>query len=358
MNALIFGAPGRYIQGPGLLDSSGEHLARVGNRLAVITDSAVWKIAGERLVASCRRANVEVQWLRFDGEVTHAALVALRAEASVHRIDGLIGMGGGKCIDAGKAMAHTFGLPLVTIPTVASNDAPCSKNYVIYDENHRLSEVGHLPRSAAYVLVDTQLLAQAPRSFLIAGIADALTKRFEAEQCQKADGINMFGARPALSALALARCCYDILREDAAAALSVAGSGTPDAAFERVIEAVILMSGLGFESGGLSLAHAMTRGLSAIANANSQPHGLQVAYGLMVQLTAENRSEAFIADLRAFYAQLGLPVRLADLGVNAVTPELLEQIVAPTLGAPHARNFSPALNSTNLTEAMQCLENT
>lgn len=358
MSELIFGAPGRYIQGPGLIDCCGEYLALVGKRLGVITDNAVWNIAGERLVACCRQADVELVWLRFDGEVTHSSLAMLRAEASKHSIDGLIGMGGGKCIDAGKAMAHVFDLPLVTVPTVASNDAPCSKNYVIYDENHRLSEVGHLPRSASYVLVDTQLLAQAPRAFLIAGIADALTKRFEAEQCQKASGVNMFGARPALSALALARCCYDILREDAAAALAVAGSGTPDAAFERVIEAVILMSGLGFESGGLSLAHAMTRGLSAVPQTNRQPHGLQVAYGLMVQLTAENRGEAFITDLRAFYAQLGLPVRLADLGVNVVTPELLEQIVLPTLGAPHARNFSPTLNRSNLTEAMQCLENT
>ena len=35
----------------------------------------------------------------------------------------------------------------------------------------------HLLVSPRYVLVDTGLIAQAPRAFLLAGIADALTKK-------------------------------------------------------------------------------------------------------------------------------------------------------------------------------------
>ena len=50
---------------------------------------------------------------------------------------------GQRVIDAGKAVAHALDIPVVTIPTAASNDAPTSKNYVIYDENHRLLRVGH-----------------------------------------------------------------------------------------------------------------------------------------------------------------------------------------------------------------------
>ena len=74
------------------------------------------------------------------------------------------------------------------------------------------------------------------------------------------------------------------------------GSGQPNAAFERVVEAALLMSGLGFESGGLSIAHAMTRGLSRVAGPREAVHGWQVAYGLLLQLVLEKRDAAFMSD--------------------------------------------------------------
>jgi glycerol dehydrogenase len=64
------------------------------------------------------------------------------------------------------------------------------------------------------------------------GIADGLTKKFEAEQCLKSGGLNMFNARPSLAGLALAQERYRLLRAHSADALAVAGSGTPNEAFE------------------------------------------------------------------------------------------------------------------------------
>ena len=48
------------------------------------------------------------------------------------RIDCVIAAGGGKCIDAGKGVAFRLGTPVVIVPTLASNDAPCSALSVIY----------------------------------------------------------------------------------------------------------------------------------------------------------------------------------------------------------------------------------
>jgi glycerol dehydrogenase len=170
----------------------------------------------------------------------------------------------------------------------------------------------------------------------------------------------MFGARPALSGLVLARECYDVIRRYAEPALAQAGTGEVTVAFDHLIEAVLLMSGLGFESGGLSIAHAMTRGLSKIPGAQQQVHGWQVAYGLLVQLVLEDRDAELMGDMLGFYQRIGLPRNLKELGVPQVDDSLLRQVAEPTLKAPHARNFvsgsGAALTCDELIAAMRALE--
>jgi glycerol dehydrogenase len=352
----MFGAPGRYIQGPGVITQIGACIAQCGRSAVVVSDSFVIDLVRIPVAQSCKAANVEVAFLPFDGEVTEVGIEKLKAAFANGHADVVIGAGGGKGIDAGKALAHARDSALITLPTVASNDAPTSKNYVIYDDHHQLVHVGHLPASPRYVVVDTALIAKAPRQFLAMGIADALTKNFEAEQCLKADGVNMFGARPSLAGVALARECYRIIRADSEAALDVAGSGQPNAAFERVVEAALLMSGLGFESGGLSIAHAMTRGLSRVAGPREAVHGWQVAYGLLVQLVLERRDDAYLTDFLAFYDMVGLPKSLAALDAPNPSDETLRQIAEPTLAAAHARNFERQLGVDEMIAAMKTLE--
>ncbi|MNG21386.1 Glycerol dehydrogenase [compost metagenome] len=120
------------------------------------------------------------------------------------------------------------------------------------------------------------------------------------------------------------------------------------------------MSGLGFESGGLSIAHAMTRGLSKVPGAQQQVHGWQVAYGLLVQLVLEDRDAELMGDMLSFYQRIGLPRNLAELGVQNIDDLLLMQIAEPTLKAPHARNFVSVsggpLTCDELLSAMRALE--
>jgi glycerol dehydrogenase len=353
---LMFGAPGRYIQGPDVISQIGGCIAQCGRSGVVVSDSVVVELVREPVSRSCKEANVDVAFLAFDGEVTADGIEKLKASFGSGQAGVVIGAGGGKGIDAGKALAHARNAALITLPTVASNDAPTSKNYVVYDDHHQLVHVGHLPASPRFVIVDTALIARAPRQFLAMGIADGLTKNFEAEQCLKSGGTNLFGARPSLAGVALARECYRLLRADSKEALAAAGTGQPNEAFERVVEAALLMSGLGFESGGLSIAHAMTRGLSRVSGPREAVHGWQVAYGLLLQLVLERRDEAFMSDLLAFYDVVGLPKSLADLKVAQVTDEILHQIAEPSLAAPLARNFERQVSMDEMVAAMKTLE--
>ncbi len=348
----IFGAPNRYIQGPGAIDTLGASAALFGSHAVLVVDGYVHQMLGKRLAAICAAQQVRLHSLILEGDLTPAAIARLRAQAGKLAPPLVIAVGGGKAIDAGKAVSKASHCHLITVPTVASNDAPTSKNYVLYDENHNLLAVEHMLFNPTMVIVDTALIATAPAHFFRAGLGDAISKKFEAEQCFRNQGRNMFDASSTLTAQLIADGCFQTLLREGEEALAAAGSGAPTPAFERVVEAMILMSGLGFESGGLSIAHALTRGLPWIAGTGPSLHGLQVALGLLVQLDLENRQDDMHARLKLWYKKIGLPASLRELGASAINEEEIQRAATLTLNARHAGNFDYTLTVDALSAAL------
>ena len=353
-----FGAAHRYYQGPGALAIAGEVARSLGQQALLVCDRVVQAMLQPALGQACEAAGVALRTVIAEGEVTHstvdACLAEVRAAGPAPQV--VIAAGGGKGVDTGKAVARALGTPLVVVATAASNDGPCSKNFVFYDEAHRMLSVEHLPRNPDAVIVDTRLLARAPRVLLLSGIGDALAKLYEGEQCRRSGARNAFGGTSTLAAAELARACNRVIRADALAALQAAGRGEPDDAFERLTEALVLLSGLAFENSGLSLAHAMTRGLPRAPGVDRALHGLQVAYALLVQWLLEERSAGFIDEQLAFYRAIGLPTHLRALGAAAVDDALLQQIADGTMTAPHVPNFQRPLQAADFVAAMRSLE--
>ena len=353
----IFGAPLRYIQGPGALQQTGPMAATLGSHVLLVGDAFVLDMVGEVVQRSGQQAGVTITPVLFGGEITPAEIERLVTTARAHAAHGVMAAGGGKGIDAGKALAHHLQVPVITLPTIASNDAPTSKIYVVYDEQHRLLKVEHMAVNPYAVIVDTALIAKAPRQLLLAGIGDAISKKFEVTQCHAAQGQNIFGGLGTRAALAMADVCFDMLLQHADGALAALDRQTPDADLEAVVEACVLLSGLCFENGGLSIAHSMTRGLSALPEIAHALHGLQVAYGTLVQWQLENRSLQFMAEMRAFYQRIGLPLNLRQLGLpRAASPADLQAIAEPTHAAPHMRHFGRSLTVQDLVQAMADIE--
>ena len=350
----VFGAPGRYIQGPGVLDLVGPCCATLASRTVLLCDKTVADLLETRVAASCRDAGLAFQRLDFNGDIDASTGPALAKQIVGEGVAVIIAAGGGRTIDAGKALRDETGGALLTLPTVASNDSPTSKNYVLYDSGHRLLEVRHMPRNPEFVLVDTTIIAAAPKSFFLAGLGDAIAKKFEADRCLAAGGATMFGARSTRMANAIANECYRQLIVNASSAYAVAGSGTSTEAFDAAVEAMILMAGLGFESGGLSIAHALTRGLSGVRDAKKAPHGLQVAYGLLVQLELEGNG--YPEELLELYHATGLPLSLRDLSLSDPSNDDLRAIAEPSAKAGHIRNFGRPLTAQDLIVAMQSVE--
>jgi glycerol dehydrogenase len=309
----VFAAPLRYVQGEGAVDTLGAELARSkSSRPLVLCDPAVREALEPRLEAISGATLVG-----FNGEASPAEIVRVAASATDVRADAIVGVGGGKTLDTAKAVAHPAGLPLVLVPTIASTDAPTSSLSVIYDDDGAFLEYRFYGRNPDVVLVDTAVIAAAPVRFLVAGIGDGLSTFFEAEASSTTRKPAMAGGPPLLAAKTLARLCYDTLLADGVAARQAVERGVVTPALERVIEANTLLSGLGFESGGLAAAHSIHNGLTVLHETHDFWHGEKVAIGVIGLLVLEGRSQALIEEVVDFCLRVGLPVTLADIGVDA-----------------------------------------
>lgn len=351
----VFAAAARYVQGWGAVDRIGEHTAHLGARCAVLIDAQMNAILGERLQVAFARSGVQASTTAVSGEVTVNAIAAYAAGVRAPHPSFVVGVGGGKAIDIAKGVAHALDLAVVTVPTIASNDSPASRAIAVYDDQHRLSEVALMLQNPACVVVDTEVIASAPARFLAAGIGDALAKHAEVRACTAAGGRTLQGTAPSPTALIIAEACHDILRANGVAAVQTAGSGRPSPELDRTVEAVVLLSALAFENGGLSVAHAVTRGLMATAGASDRLHGEHVAYGLMLQLVLEGASDVEVSSVSSFLRDVTLPRCLAELGASA-DEETLRSIAELTMSAPHVANFPARLDGGLIAAAMRTVE--
>lgn len=334
-------APARYAQGAGELANLGRSAKKLGNKFLVIcTDNSRGRF-GAQVEASLAEQEKEVVFTTFHGEATKDEVFARMDECRAQGCDVVVGMGGGKALDTAKAVAENLGLPCVIIPTVASNDAPCSGVAVLYNDAGVVIKAVLMRRNPDLVLVDTGIIANAPRRLFAAGLGDALSTWFEARACKNSGARTMARGNVSNTGLMMARLCYDLLMEKGRDALAAVERHEVTPALEDVVEATIYLSGLGFENGGLAAAHAVNDGFAQEPQAHGMYHGEKVAFGTLVQLVLEKAPQEELEQVLAFLRDTGLPLTLAQLGVKEIVPETLKKVaeaaVVPTQSTKNLR---------------------
>jgi glycerol dehydrogenase len=178
------------------------------------------------------------------------------------------------------------------------------------------------------VLVDTKIIAEAPVRFLVAGMGDALSTRFEAESCQAKYAVNMTfpGDIGSITAYALAQLCYQTLLEYGLAAKRACELRSVIPALEHIVEANTLLSGLGFESCGLAGAHGIQIGFTALKETGNYLHGEIVAFGTQASLFLTDKKTEIIDEVYTFCESVGLPTTLAEIGLPNVTDSSLAKV--------------------------------
>lgn len=313
----LFISPSKYVQGEGILQQSGVYLKEMGGSLLLLTDSFVWDMLGSEYEGTLKQEGLDVTSTIFSGEVSSEAIQKISEEIEEKNIEVLVALGGGKIIDLGKAIAAEQESKLAILPTTASTDAPTSSVSVIYEADGRFKKYAFYQKNPDLVLVDTAVIVNAPARLLAAGIADGLSTAIEARAVWKKKGQNILGKAPTLTALAIAEKCEEVLFSYGLQAIEDNKSKLVTPAFEAVVEANTLMSGLGFESGGLAAAHALHNGFSAIhGKADQLMHGEKVAFTTLVQLMLEDSSEEELKRYIDFYRALELPTTCEEMGLD------------------------------------------
>lgn len=313
-----FGAPFRYIQGPGVLSRLPELLRPDLTRTLVLIDQFLFDELEAKLGKAFMGTGKEAICEKFRGETTEAEVTRVASLANERKCQAICGLGGGKTLDAAKLAGASLGLTVIVAPTSASTDAPTSSMGVLYTPDGLHLRCQTIDRPMELVLVDSLIIAKAPVRLFVAGIGDALSTWYEAEANEASGSLNYIGRGHGrcLGGLALARQCHQVLSLRALEATTDLVQGRLTGAVEDVIEANILLSGLGFENNGCAAAHSLHTGLHEIEGCSRLFHGELVAFGVVFQLAMENRPAEEIGDVLGLMAGVGLPVSLADLGLE------------------------------------------
>lgn len=320
-----FASPSSYIQGKDILFTSDKYLKPFGQRPLLLAGSTVYRLVGERFEEYLLNNEYEVTHVHFNGESSTNEVDRITAIGKENEVSVIYGLGGGKTVDTAKAVADNLHLPVVIMPTLASNDAPCSRLSVIYTDDGGFDHYRFYQKNPDLVLVDTQVIARGPVRMLVSGIADALATNVEAQAVAKAHSDTMLGEKQTLVGNAIAQKCEDTLFAYAHLAVAAAKAHVVTPALDKIIEANTLMSGLGFESGGLSGAHAIHDGLTILEETHDLTHGEKVAYGTLTQLMLEGADEERYSKYLHLIRSLGLPTTLADMHLENVSDEKLLQ---------------------------------
>lgn len=331
-----FISPTKYVQGQDEIKNLGYFVRTFGESALLIAHPDDVQRVQEKLDQTAEKFEITFVESGFCGECSRQEVKRLQELAKEKNCKCTIGLGGGKAIDTAKCVAE--GEALIIVPTIAATDAPTSHSAVLYTPEGAFDDYAYFKQSPSVVLVDTTVIANAPTRFLVAGMGDALSTYFEARAnvasftrvnaglpCGYREGV-CEEARGTQTAFALATLCYENLIKDGVKAKIACDGNEVTPALENIIETNILLSGIGFESGGLAAAHAIHDGLTILEGTHKYYHGEKVAFGTLAQLALENASTEELEEVMGFCTSLGLPVCLEDIGVSEITQEELRQV--------------------------------
>jgi 4-hydroxybutyrate dehydrogenase len=352
-----FSFPTKIVFGSGAIEQVAEAARSLGiKRPLLVTDPGIVKSGLlERLTEPLNKAGLT--WALFDrveGNPTEASVFPGVDTFQGEHCDGVIAMGGGSSLDAGKAirLKTTHALPLeeyddlkngaslisahlptmVAIPTTSGTGSEVGRSTVITLKSNARKTVIFSPHLIpSFAIEDPELTLHLPPHLTAATGMDAMTHNLEAYLS--------LGYHPMCDGIAL-RGVALINRH-----LRTAVHEGSNLVARTEMMAASMMGAVAFQK-GLGTVHSLAHPLSTVAglhhgltNAILLPHvmrfntpevldrvvDLAAALGVDTRsMSSRHAAEAAVAAIEKLNADIGLPRRLGDVGV---TPEMIPVMV-------------------------------
>lgn len=281
----------------GILENVGSLLERAGiSKVVIFFGEGIRELFGEKITASIKgKASLTLLETSEYDDIAVENLIP-RGFSIPGKADAVVGVGGGKVLDAAKYIAFLNNLPFISIPTSTSNDGFSSSGCSLLIGGKRTSVHAAMPFG---IIVDLQVVRNAPAKFIYSGLGDIVSKitavyDWYFEERNNAAKVNDFAAMLAKKSVnSIVRMPYTDITEQfflkemvdsltmSGIAMEIAGNSSPASGSEHLI------------------SHALDRVLK-----KPQLHGIQVGIATylmsLVQQHRAERIQRFLGDTGFF----------------------------------------------------------
>ncbi|EML6321417.1 iron-containing alcohol dehydrogenase [Bacillus cereus] len=277
-----FRMPKSVLYGRNSLEKLGEQSKKLGKRAFIVTDTIMEKLGYiEKCIQQLNKKGITVStYNKVDAEPTNVHVLEALSLCKEEKCDFIIGIGGGSCIDAAKAVAvlYTNGgevedyvqkdieiennpLPLIAIPTTSGTGSEVTSVAVITnkktDVKMMMKHPSFIPKVA---IIDPVLTSSLPPEITAATGIDALCHAIEAY-------ISKF-SQPLTDVLALSAI------ESIMKYLRIAYEDGRNMEAREAMMIASLQAGIAFSNASVTLVHGMSRPVGALFHV---PHGISNA---------------------------------------------------------------------------------
>ncbi|MBG0972264.1 iron-containing alcohol dehydrogenase [Bacillus cereus] len=277
-----FRMPKSVLYGRNSLEKLGEQSKKLGKRAFIVTDTIMEKLGYvEKCMQQLNKKGITVStYNKVDAEPTNIHVLEALSLCKEEKCDFIIGIGGGSCIDAAKAVAvlYTNGgevedyvqkdieiennpLPLIAIPTTSGTGSEVTSVAVITnkktDVKMMMKHPSFIPKVA---IIDPVLTSSLPSQITAATGIDALCHAIEAY-------ISKF-SQPLTDVLALSAI------ESIMKYLRIAYEDGRNMEAREAMMIASLQAGIAFSNASVTLVHGMSRPVGALFHV---PHGISNA---------------------------------------------------------------------------------
>lgn len=323
---LTIKTPETYINKPDITKDAGKYIKEYGRKAYIISSKTPLQVVEDDFFESLERYGIEYAVEEFKGYPTMKTIDRYAAKAFEYGAALILGLGGGKVNDTAKAVGSKTKLPVIAVPTIAATCAAWAACSILYKSDGDFDTIYQNEYTPRLILADTRLLATAPARYMNAGIVDTLAKWIETipNQAIAPDNITLN------LSISGAKLAYDILQKEGQKVVEDGQKNIITDAAIAVIDAIIYLAGFvgSFAQerfyGGF--AHPFYYATTRLPHTRHKLHGEKVALGLLIQLTLENKPEAYIKEMIREFERYQLALTLEDIGIKEHREEDLHTI--------------------------------